>query len=754
MKVRTNKVQYTLFYDAIAEDFSVFALHFAKVEERNMAYSLPLLDYGIVATYATQKKEHDYLLYVCVQNSKNGIYRYYDALQNKNVEPFARERVSIIADKEIDYVLMQLLLGYLAIIDVDEDSECANYYGKLYASKVPYMPDAYTTMDVHKNTIVFPRVEYTKDNTLFIAVESWMPFIFNLDHKKEKMKRYKAVLSWDYFSDAIKRVPWEEVTKRVNQWKKITGPKRKEAEKELFANWYVQGVPNHKVKNSIPFGTITRQKKFEDKLSIRKRLIESIEDELSKYLVIKPVVENMKKYVSYKKAEQEKDRARKLQVAILTIAQKGLVIVYKTEEQRQLAVKIKEVLLNDPVFAEMKQEYIHIQKETNIHSWNLSIVFPKSSDVYLDETGKYCVELDDYTGLSAGCIQHYVKNDKKESPKDIKNYMLVCLLELLAKDALLQCQLPLCMCPQKDITVVKRIKDKEHNTWNVFSLQITKKGKIMDKMAFEDDGIFTEEEQFAIHDKFSDIDIQNEGIKTIRPVEGLFKMENGPYCAIYKTTKFPMPNYDKLLEDLQKNVGKDLTKARCYEYMDKYLSMNPEFELVFAYVKEELSQDGSLSIGVSQWEALLRKACSKKNNNKLSKGKKLIGFSEFVAEKSQGQILLVLNVKTEKNGNPYDMDHLTGIVYKESPKFYSYYVGYRTLQNLNNTSTIDKASPIRMVEKDDSYTFDDYASLLDVSWVRAGTLEATVLPFPFKILNEYMKTALPELQKQNVVEEE
>lgn len=100
------------------------------------------------------------------------------------------------------------------------------------------------------------------------------------------------------------------------------------------------------------------------------------------------------------------------------------------------------------------------------------------------------------------------------------------------------------------------------------------------------------------------------------------------------------------------------------------------------------------------------------------------------------------------------MDHLTGIVYKESPQYYSYYVGYRTLQNLNTTSTIDKASPIRMVEKDTSYTFDDYASLLDVSWVRAGTLEVTVLPFPFKILNEYMKTTLPELQKQNEVEEE
>ena len=752
MKVRTNKVEYSLFYDDIKKDFSVVAVHFAKVDERNVAYSFPLLDFGIVATYATQKKKHDYVLYALVNNHKNGIHKYLDAIRAKAVEPLAKEIVPIAPDKENDYVLIQLLLGYLAIIDVNEDSGYANYYGRLYASKVPYMPSTYKTVKVNKNTLMFNPVQYTKDNTLSIVVESWMPFSFNLERKSGKMKRPKNVLSWKYLDDAITRIPWEEVKNRVNQWIKTPLNKRESAEKALFAHWYVQGVPNHKVKNKMPLFTITRLDKFSDKLKIRKELMENIEDELGKYLVFKPVSEEMEKYAIAKKTVQKDDRADKIHCAIQVMAKKGLAIVYKTEEQRELAEQIKSTLLNDSLLGEMHVEYIQVQKALNPKAWNIQVVLPKDSKLYCDEKGSYCVDLDDYEMIPGVCIQHYVKESVKEDLAATKNKLIVCLLELLVKDSLIAGKLPACLCPVKDITVVKRVKDKD--CWYVFALQVTAQGEIKNQLAFIDDGICLGEEEFDIHEKFSTIDTQNKGIKSIRPVEGLIKMDNGPYLAIYKTTEFPMPHYDKLLEDLQKSVGKDLTKARCYEYMDEYLSMNPEFEPVFAYVKEEMQQDGSLSIGVSQWETLLRKACSKKNNDKLSKGKKLTGFSEFVAEKSQGQILLVLNVKTEKNGNPYDMDHLTGIVYKESPQYYSYYVGYRTLQNLNTTSTIDKASPIRMVEKDTSYTFDDYASLLDVSWVRAGTLEATVLPFPFKILNEYMKTALPELQKQNEVEEE
>ena len=68
----------------------------------------------------------------------------------------------------------------------------------------------------------------------------------------------------------------------------------------------------------------------------------------------------------------------------------------------------------------------------------------------------------------------------------------------------------------------------------------------------------------------------------------------------------------------------------------------------------------------------------------------------------------------------------------------SYYVGLRKIGKAKD-ATVRVGVPVRLVEMDGSFTFDEYASLLDVLWVRRGTEAPTVLPYPFKILRKFMK---------------
>ena len=82
---------------------------------------------------------------------------------------------------------------------------------------------------------------------------------------------------------------------------------------------------------------------------------------------------------------------------------------------------------------------------------------------------------------------------------------------------------------------------------------------------------------------------------------------------------------------------------------------------------------------------------------------------------------------------------MTGICFKKKEDSFEYYVGLRKVSDAGKAKTIRCGLPIRIVENDGSFTFEEYANLLDVLWVRRGTKTPTVLPYPFKILNEYIK---------------
>ena len=76
------------------------------------------------------------------------------------------------------------------------------------------------------------------------------------------------------------------------------------------------------------------------------------------------------------------------------------------------------------------------------------------------------------------------------------------------------------------------------------------------------------------------------------------------------------------------------------------------------------------------------------------------------------------------------------------------------IATISEPLVLDRSVIFRSVENDGSYTFDEFAKLLDVCWVRAGGKEPTVLPYPFKYLNEYQKMVENQRRDERLKKEE
>ena len=137
-------------------------------------------------------------------------------------------------------------------------------------------------------------------------------------------------------------------------------------------------------------------------------------------------------------------------------------------------------------------------------------------------------------------------------------------------------------------------------------------------------------------------------------------------------------------------------------------------------------------IDVNVWFNMIRKL------DKEHKTRVTNVLDTFLTKHYPNRFVLQTHIKKESE-NPYEIDRLTGIQYREKNKDIEYYVGLRKMSSFGKVKTYRTGFPIRIIEKDSSFTFDEYASMLDVFWVRRGTKEPTVLPYPFKMLREYIK---------------
>lgn len=745
MEIQTNKVQCTLDYMAISRDFEIRCLKTQNLVTTMQIYSRLFSKYGILSNFEIVKGKYHYL-YFLGQRNRFKFTAMINDLKKEDCQDLVTEPYSILLHtKESDYVLVNLLLNYMSNQEALETSDYGNYYGHLFASKVPYeyMPYKKATggqknseITVHKNTILFKRITYTKDATIVVSVESWMPLWQNLDTNKKWFKKLKPVLC---LKDGVtSKVLWDTVNEKMKLWK--DNPTKEEADR-LFSDWYVRGVPNRRVHNSFPFLTIKPFEHYDDKVKVYKDFVVNVNHALSSYIQIHEVPIEVKRYLANNKKAAEKEKNTVCQEAISMIHKKGLVLIYKQYDQYLEAQKLYNALLSN--YPDIAKEDLELSQAPNPEAWNLQVVYAPEN--YIDETGKYNPSRDDYIRNPSICIQHYVIDNGA-----IETKLPIVLIELLVKDGLLNKHLPATMHTHADVTVVKRYALKGAGNAEYYALSINKDDDITLMYHFNNLGLHHSPFEKEIIQKFEDVDDENAGYLSIRPVEGLIKMNGGAYCSIQKTTLRPIPNYDKMHSDFKQFMAPDgITKGQAIQLLKEYAKVDPAYSELINQIANRFDMSGSSDgISIKQWKKWIQEETQKSNVTKIA---------NFVDKMTKGTIQLCLRTKSEKK-DPYQMMNQVGIAYKVQDEFIEYFAGMRGLTNLGDNATQERATIFRRLETDGSLDFEAYAKMLDVSWVRAGVMDATVLPFPFKLLNEYIKNEgnrliLDEVLKGNTPQE-
>ena len=742
MLVKTNKIKNDLHRDAIAGDFSVDGISFdirnlGKPEELFQVFDETLdPKYGILSTYMKKEGGKCHLYYLGKKKNTRFV-EFRQKLQSLGYCSLKADSVHIYSKKEQDdYILVQLLLGFFASKNKkDVDIPYGHWLGGIYANKIPFTKKdngRIAGLKIHGDTIVFLRIRYTEAKTITINVETWKPFIKNLLIKEKRLKKYKPVMELEPFGQYMIQVPWEKVKEKLEIWRKNP------TDTSLFNNWYIQGTDIPDQKNSVAQYTLLPGERIADKLMFYVKFIQEVNEELGKYISLTPCEEEFERFSETNNKNLNIKKQRIADEIRENIWNKGITVC--SFNNRRDDVEKAQILINTLIsHFGVPKEKIQWASSPNPKTWNIQII--KNKNEFVDNKGNHDIFMDDYRTVDGVCLQHVVVDniaDKKEFFTELE----IVLTELLIKDALIHYRVPNSMVPECTISIaISRKKKKENNDEKMscdiheyFAMEFGKDGIIKKAIAFADDEIVNSEFANDVLDKFDEIKIKNER-KTLNVPEGIIRFDNGPFCGIYKTTKSPIPDYAKLLADYE--TKKHLPKLEVNEIsqmLDAYNSINPSnairIQNAISLVKENLYSitDENNKVSVSGLYMLLQKSGISHTNI----------FYEDMEKNYPEKIIFQIHNKKEKN-NPYEIDKLTGICYKNEESFTEYYVGLRKVGAAGKTKAIRCGLPVRIIENDNSFTFEEFARMLDVVWVRQGTMTSTVLPYPFKILNEYIK---------------
>lgn len=737
MRVKSNQFDFVLHREAIQREFIMEGFSFTNKEEFFSAVSVSQSEYGILSTYSSRENGRWYFFVLAAKTAPRSLYEFFQQIKKLSLPSMKRERISIEAhDARIDFVILQLILGSLGSgIKRFMLLPYGNYMGGLYANRIPFTKNAtgIKGLKIHGNTIVFPRIFFTKDHTVTVHVESWMPFVYNLDQKKHKMRRFKFVMEFNPVTQTMVQVPWSVVKARIAAWVQSNG------DASFFANWYVKGNYLRHTKNSLAYFTLLPGALIDDKLKIFLEFYKNVASELGEFVTLIPKFMDME---SFPLRPHVKRQFSLLWESVLSSAAlHGIALLSSSSKQKHLADVIYQSLVSS--YPLLEGHILHVEQPVSGY-WNLQVVEPKE---FYKNSSTHCYDesLDEYVIDSSLCLQHMTTEKDLNS---LDTLLQVTLVELFLKDSLLKKQLPKELWPARDITVAKMrylhkdvLDGESRKIQDYFALTITKNGEIKNCIHFNEEDFPDSDVKEEIGMKFMAMSFMEQ--KGLFQQEGIFRFEENPFSGIFKTTRRPLPDYEKLLDDfstIAENSTIPLFEA--FYYMDAFVAQldtrRKEISSIFEKVKESLKNYPlSASISVLQWKKAIMEA---------QKPKRILNtFASFVEEKSHRKYLLQLHTKREKD-NPYAIDLLTGIRYSKEPERIFYYAGLRKVGSLGNVPVRTVGTPIRMIETHPSYIFADYANMLDVCWVRTGSKEPTVLPYPFKILNEFIQSEYNRLR--------
>ena len=738
MRVKSNQFDFVLHREAIQREFIMEGFSFTNKEEFFSAVSVSQSEYGILSTYSSRENGRWYFFVLAAKTAPRSLYEFFQQIKRLSLPSMKRERVSIEAhDARIDFVILHLILGSLGSgIKRFMSLPYGNYLGGLYANRIPFTKNAtgIKGLKIHGNTIVFPRIFFTRDHTVTVHVESWMPFVYNLDQKKHKMRRFKFVMEFNPVTQTMVQVPWSVVKARIAAWVQSNG------DVSLFANWYVKGNYLRNTKNSLAYFTLLPGALIDDKLKIFLEFYKNVAFELGEFVTLIPKSMDMDTFPL--RSHVKRQFSLLWESVLSSAALHGIALLSSSSKQKHLADVIYQSLVSS--YPLLKGHVLHVEQPISGY-WNLQVVEPKE---FYKNSSTHCYDesLDEYVIDPSLCLQHMTTEKDLDS---LDTLLQVTLVELFLKDSLLKKQLPKELWPARDITVAKMrylhkdVTDGESKKiQDYFALTITKNGEIKNCIHFNEEDFPDSDLKEEIGMKFMEMSFMEQ--KGLFQQEGIFRFEENPFFGIFKTTRRPLPDYEKLLDDFSTIAeNSTISLSEAFHYMDAFVAQSDartkEISSIFEKVKESWKDYPlSVSIPVLQWKKAIMEA---------QKPRRILNaFASFVEEKSHRKYLLQLHTKREKD-NPYAIDLLTGIRYSKEAERIFYYAGLRKVGSLGNVPVRTVGTPIRMIETHSSYTFADYANMLDVCWVRTGSKEPTVLPYPFKILNEFIKSEDNRLRK-------
>lgn len=469
---------------------------------------------------------------------------------------------------------------------------------------------------------------------------------------------------------------------------------------------YIQKALNKKAKNTITFLDFKSYDKFCDSRSgIYAEFMKDVKEYLNNYITVE-----FSEYTNYNNYELENNDFENRDYKNL-LQGKGFYIIdeIKNNKSSNLIERLKYELTNFYGVTNFYDEY-------NDDLYVIRIIHNKEH--YKDEKIN-----DIYNKNKYSILQHITLEDfsveKGEKPSvTIKKI----IQELLIKYDIKNNRLSTVNWDYKNkinFVCAKKIytdnKSNEKSFFRFYRMTINTDGTFV--IETQDSNIYTEDKEWNV---IFNIYTENEKDYTNEEIEGLVYYDYSNINIIRKTKQCTLPNVIKLEENLYlSNKTKEVKIDTLLKALDNFKNINHYEDLDELYSKLEKYPFENIQIGeVLNYLSIRKKSMSE--------------FNRYLYE-TEG-ILLHSTPKTKEFKNIY-FDGVLDIKYfYKFDKLY-YFVG---IKNKSLNLSIPNACIIREVEsKTGNIFFDEIIKLLSVEFVKNGFY--TVVPFPFKYLNEFIK---------------
>lgn len=585
-------------------------------------------------------------------------------------------KVDITQSKSIyDNVLAQLLFNTLGS-PTTKEMKFNNISGKLYYFREEFMK---------KNTFFAILVSLSKDNYLKLNVETFSLL------SKIKGKNKDAKYLFDENSGRLR--------------KKLT------ADNVPDDKIYVKRSINPNKKNVIDFLNFSSYKKFQNcKVGIYAEFMDDVKYYLSDYIKIE-----FGTYSDYNSVDISDDSFEEKEYG-KTLKEKGVCIIDEEKDTDSIALTnlIKDKMMAVYGIACIVNRYLD-------DAYAISIIHNKEYYEKNNISDKY------KNSKRYSIVQHVTIEDFKLKSDDNEDAALKKIIqELLIKGDIFDEKLSLVNWNERNTikfvcgeTYWKYIGEKNKKFYKFYRMSVSKDGLL--KFDFWDSQEFTEDDEWIeIYDTYEKYNSEYKN----RNIEGLVYYDKSNINVIMKTEQTTLPKIDTLaralkLSDKDGFVNVGIIIEALKEFAEQLGSKEMPAELSNLYLVLNEINIEEITIGEILEIINIRKKVVKEFNSYLYQTR---GILLHPTPK-------VKEIKEEYFGSLMDIKY-----FYNYDKLY-YFVGTKSTSlnlSLHNACLIRE-----VVATGGEIFFEQLMKLLAVEFVRNG--QYTVLPFPFKYLNEYIR---------------